>query len=301
MNIGIFNMRGINKTEHFIPLEIKELKKREHNVTMYWARGRHPTKKEVKEMDFAVFHFVPTALHFMRSVKVPFCVLPTANDIFIDEGKNLKQVEKHKNCKFVGYQSIYHKNKYIEWGVEKPIVYVPHCVRVDLFTRKKPFNPNDKIIAGGRLIAKKGLDRVIPYVDNLTVFGDGELMPHLKSLNPTTKFTGYLNGEELKDLFEEGWLYLFPAVVDEFGDREGVSNTIKEAMLMELQILTTTVGGNAELDNVYFLDDWNKKSIENAIDAIPREPNVKGREEIIKKYSPKVCVDKLLKGIKEYA
>jgi glycosyltransferase involved in cell wall biosynthesis len=296
MNIGVFNARGINQTEHFIPLEIEELRKRGHNVELYWIKGKHPTRPELDEMDFGIMHFVPTAMYF-KNIKTPYCILPTANDIFPDNGYWLKYMERHPDCKFIGYQSFYHKKKYEEWGIAKPIVHVPHCVRVDLFKRETPYNPSGKIIAGGRLIPKKGLDR-LKDVENLTIFGIGPLMEELKTKLSCTNFIGYLDGQQLKDLFEQSSIYLFPAITTPTGDSEGISNSVKEAMLMELQVICTPIAGNTEFENVSFLEDWSK--INEVIKDTPKEPNTKGRKEILNNFSPKICVDKLLEGINRY-
>jgi glycosyltransferase involved in cell wall biosynthesis len=299
MNIGLFNTRGINQTEHFISLELYELREKGHDVELYWVKGRHPTKEEINKMDFAVFHFVPTASYFCN-IGVPFCILPTANDIFPDNGRQLKIIEKHPNCKFIGYQSFYHKKKYEEWKLTKPLVHIPHCVRTKLFKRQTPYNPSGKIIAGGRLIPKKGLDR-LKDMENLTIFGEGPLRNELEQiLSPTDRFLGYLSGIQLKELLEESSIYLFPAIVTPDGDSEGISNSIKEAMLMELQVICTQIAGNTEFENVAFLSDWSKESIEKAISCLSREANTKGRIEILKNFSPKICINMLLNEIGKF-
>ena len=298
MGIGIFNTRGINQTEHFILLEIEEFKKRGYQIELYWVKGRHPTREEAKSMNFAIFHFVPTALHFCN-IGVPFCILPTAHDIFPNNGQLLKIVEKHPLCKFIGYQSFYHKKKYEEWGITKPIVHVPHCVRTEIFKRQTEYNPNGKVIAGGRLIQKKGLNR-LDGAGKITIFGDGPLRESLEERLKLATFTGYLDGNQLKDLFEESSIYLFPAIITPEGDSEGISNSIKEALLMELQVICTQIVGNKEFENVAFLSDWSKEGIKNAISCLPNEANIKGRKEILKNFSPEVCCSKLINAINEY-
>lgn len=301
MKLGLFNMRGIDEssdqfTEYFIKLELDELISRGHDVTMYCARGRHPTREEAKEMDFAIYHFVPTALHFRR-MGVPYCVLPTANDVFIDEGEKLKILDNDKKCKFIGHQSHYHFLKYRQWKIQKPKVFVPHCARVDLFKRETKYNPNGKILAGGRLIPKKGLDR-LKDVENLTIFGNGPLREKLERILPdSTTFTGYLDGKELKQLYEEASIYLFSGIVTPDGDSDGISNTIKEAQLMQLPVISSPVAGNVEFKTIRFLTNWNRI---NELLKQPRVANKKGDLAMRQIYSPKSCVDKLLAGIEEY-
>ena len=295
MKLGLFNARGINKTEHFIPLEIEELQKQGHEIRHFWIKGKHPTKEDVEWMDFAVYHFVPTAMFFHR-LRLPFCILPTANDIFPNNGFYLKVLEGNPNCKFIGYQSYYHKSKYDEWGISKPTVHIPHCCRVDLFKRKKPLGK--KIIAGGRLIPKKGLDRIVPYIDDLVVFGDGPLKDELESLNSNVEFTGFLEGEDLRALMDEAWLYLYPAIITLDGDSDGIPNTLKEALLMQLQVAANPVAGIPEIMCVHMVSDW--KHPKKVVSSIPHIENNIGRQEILDKFSPDICCNKLIQGIEEY-
>ena len=82
------------------------------------------------------------------------------------------------------------------------------------------------------------------------------------------------------------------------GDSDGISNTIKEAMLMELPVICTSIAGNQELENVEFLNDWS--NINEIIENNNRERNWKGRQEILKTYSPDTCVKRLLEAIEKY-
>jgi len=300
MNIGYFNARGINDVEHWFRLEIEELRRRGHDVRVFSLRYNHPNREDIKWMDFAHFHFAQVADRFKR-MGVPFAISPHANDIFVDDGATLLRASKHPKCKFVTFQSYYHRDKFKEWGIEKPLVHLPMCVRVNLFKRTdeslKNFS-NQKIIAGGRLIRKKGLDRIM-NVKNLTVFGDGPLIDYLRSINPKVEFTGWLHSKDLKDLMEESCLFLNPSIIDANGDRDGIPNTIKEAMLMKLQVISSPISGIPELKNIHLLEDWN--DIEDYIEKIDLIPNHEGAKEIYEKYNPKKCIDMLLEAIEKYS
>jgi len=306
MNIGYANAQGINDIEHWYKLEMNELKRRGHYIYEFNLRHKIPNRQEIKNLDFIHFHYCHVANTFKR-MGIPFCISPHTNDIFPDNGKTLLKASSHKNCKFVTYQSFYHKRFFEEIGIEKPLVYLPMCCRVDLFKRKSPYGSGVrethpcKIIAGGRLIPRKGLDRILPLVDNLQVFGDSkdiEYIDYLKSLNTTTNFVGHLSGTDLRDFYDDGWLYIFPARIVEDGNRDGIPNTLKEAMLMELQILASPVAGIPELENITLFSDW--KNVNECIKTMPREPNKKGRREILNNFSPKSCIGRLLKGIENY-
>ena len=247
-------------------------------------------------MSFAFIHFTQVAFVFMR-MGVNFCVAPSAHDVFLDNGALLKKVASHPKCKFVTYQSYYHLKKYKEWGIPKPKVYYPIPIRISLFNRVSPFG--ERIIAGGRLIPKKGLDR-LSTVKELTIFGEGSLMNKLKEKLPNAAFVGYLNGNELKQLMEESWLFLCPSIVTDNNDSEGIPNILKEACLMQLQCIASSVAGIPELSGIHLLDDWSEESINDMIDSIPKEPNVIGEKYVRNLYNPKNCVDKLLSAISLY-
>ena len=117
-------------------------------------------------------------------------------------------------------------------------------------------------------------------------------------MNPNVKFLGQLEGESLHRAYEDAWVFLNPSVVTPDGDSDGIPNTIKEAMLMELQVISSPVAGIPELENISLLSDWTR--IGEVLKDLPKEPNIKGRSEILKIYSPEICIDRLLRAIKEY-
>lgn len=300
MNIGYFNAQGLNDIEHWFRLEQEELKKRGHEVRMFYLKGNQASKEDIEWMDFAHMHYSHVALQYRR-YKVPFCISPHTSDCFPDHGFRLRIAARDKNCKFVTYQSNYHKKHFEKWRISGPYVHLPMCCRTDLFSPQESGVLGDSIIAGGRLIPRKGLDRVLPHVDNLKVFGEGpreDYVNYLKGLNKTTEFVGHLSGEHLRDFYASAWLYLFPAVVTDNGNRDGIPNTVKEALLMGLQVIASPTAGLPELKGVTILDDWSK--INEAIEQIPHRFNSVGRKYILDNYSPKTSVDKLEAAIEEY-
>lgn len=299
MNIGYFNARGFSDIESWFGLEINELKKRGHNIRVFWIKGTQPTKDDIKWMDIAHFHFAQVADYYKR-IGIPYIISPHAHDIFRDNGETLKIASQHNNCKFVTYQSFYHKRKFEEWGIERPLIHLPMCCRTKLFTRQKKYNPYGHYVAGGRLIPKKGLHRLLRQKAGIKVFGDGPLKEELMHTYPNNSYLGHLNGKKLKALFEKSSIYFFPAIVMPDGDSDGIANTVKESLLMELQCISSSVAGMSEIENIMILDDWSKRGIKDVIECIPKKANCEGRKEILEKFSPDVCIDKLLKTIEEF-
>jgi glycosyltransferase involved in cell wall biosynthesis len=296
VNIGYFNARGPNNgIENWFDLEIEELRKRGHEVRIFWLKGPQPTQEDRKWMDVAHYHFAHVAEHY-KKLNIPFIVSGHANDIWLDQGATLKSAASHPKCIGVTYQSFYHKKKFEEWGIPGKLYYLPMSARVDLFKRQTPYNPSGGLVAGGRLIPKKGLDR-LKGMENLTIFGDGPLKEDLMKMNPLCVFTGHLMGNQLRELFEKSSIYLFPSLVTSDGDSDGIANTLKEALLMELHVIASPVAGTPELCSIHLLSDWSERSFTNMVSTIPKTANTAGREEILSIYSPDKCVDRILEII----
>lgn len=296
MIISQFNARGPqNGIENWFDEICLELENRGHEVRQFWLRGKQPTQQDIKDSDFALFHFSQVALYYRR-LGIPYCILPSVNDCFPDNGDKLRNAASYKLCRFVTFQGEFHRKKFIEWKIPKPKVYVPMPVRTNLFKRRKPIG--DKIIAGGRLIPKKGLNRLknLSHKYDITIFGDGPLKNDLKNELKDIELTGHLNGNDLRDLMDDSYLFLFPSMVTGDNDQEGFPNIIKESLLMQLNVMSSRLGGTEEIKHIQFADDWSSLDL----DGIDKEPNIKGERYIRDNFSPEVCVDRLLKGIEEF-
>jgi len=79
---------------------------------------------------------------------------------------------------------------------------------------------------------------------------------------------------------------------------EGIPNTIKEALLMEMQVVARPIAGIPEFENISLLSDWDR--INQVILDLPRELNSKGRREILNNFSPMHCIEKLLNEIEKW-
>jgi len=97
---------------------------------------------------------------------------------------------------------------------------------------------------------------------------------------------------------EDSWLYLHPT--QKLKNRiEGPSSTFKEAMLMELQIISTDIGGVSELKYINFVKP-TVDDIRETIQKLEKKHNIIGREFIRDNYNVKLCVDLLEKSINDY-
>ena len=285
-------------SETWIPLEIEELIIRGHDVKVH--RLVKP-QVDLSDVDFILSHFAHVALKASEFGK-PFGFVAHAWDIWTDNGKVFKQVIKLPNCKFVGYISEYHREKFIEWGCpEEKLVFWGACIDIDRLKRTRTMGK--KVICGGRFVNKKGLDIAIKPVPDITVFGDGELAPKLKAISNRADFVGWLDRDGVKDLMERAWLLVAPSRVSRDGDTEGISTLVLEALCMGLQVITTRVGGQKDLEKygnrVHFVEPEDVEGIRNLVESLPHSFDLSARSRIALERSPKAIVDNLEKAINE--
>lgn len=293
MNIGYCLQGYPVKSQTWIPLEIKELEKRGHKINIIDIEKKL-SPKIIKSCDFILCHFSFQGL-YARRWGVPYGILPHAYDIWRDNGSALKTATNSRNCKFVGCDTTFHRMKYEEWGIDKNLYDCPVCCDTELFNKKRK-NIGDRIVAGGRNTEKKGLKYVTTF-DDIYLYGGKN--KELLEKNPTINYMGWIDKEELRDLLDNSWLYISPNVIASNGDMDGQCTTIKEALMMELQVLTTNVAGNREYKHVYFsnVEDIGKGYDGEVFNQIKKERNKKGKEYILNTFSPKICIDKYLYAI----
>jgi colanic acid/amylovoran biosynthesis glycosyltransferase len=127
--------------------------------------------------------------------------------------------------------------------------------------RSKPAGGAWRIVQACRLIEKKGLGvtlrafvrfhRQFPAA-TLTIAGDGPLRHQLESqcnslgIASNVRFTGFLDASALAQLFSASDLFVHPSELTSEGNREGVPNSLLEAMATGLPSVATRHGGIPE-------------------------------------------------------
>jgi len=296
MNIGYCLQGYPVKSQTWVPLEIEELQRKGHKVDVIDIE-KPLQPKIIKNCDFILCHFSYQGI-YARRWRIPYGVLPHAYDIWKDNGMALKQATQSRWCKFVGCDTGFHRMKYEEWGINKPLYDCPVCCDTDFFKKQKK-ELGDKIIAGGRNTEKKGLNYAVKGFNNLYLYGGKN--QELKRINPTINYLGWIKKEEYRELMDDSWLYVSPNVRAASGDMDGQCTTIKEALLMELQILTTNIAGNREYQYVHFstAEDISKGIDGVEYQKIKKEKNPKGRQYVLDNFSPKICINQYLEAIED--
>jgi colanic acid/amylovoran biosynthesis glycosyltransferase len=143
-----------------------------------------------------------------------------------------------------------------------------HLQRTGIPLEEWPFVPREQAVDGSwvllqscRLIEKKGVDltlRAFAEVSRefpnakLVIAGDGPLRQGLEKLAVElgvagrVRFTGFLNQDQLRHEVQAAHLFLHPSRTSEDGNREGIPNSMLEAMASGAAVIATRHGGIPE-------------------------------------------------------
>ncbi len=175
-----------------------------------------------------------------------------------------------------------------------------------------------RLLQACRFIGKKGLDTAIRGTAllhrqgvpvQLTLAGEGPERPVLEALAKAegigewVRFTGFLSSAELEDIMREHDLFLHPSRTTDTGDREGIPNSLLEAMACGLPVVATRHSGipEAVTDGVEgrLLDEADPASLASAVGSLLEERTrypemaAAARRRVEQNFSVPSCIEKL--------
>lgn len=183
-----------------------------------------------------------------------------AKDIYTspkaDHIKFLSSAVALKTC--TEYNSAYLKE---ETGMPEKIHTVFHGIDADFFSREA-ISGKIRLVSVARLVEKKGYFIMLKALDMLnksypnfqmTIIGhgklDNEIREQIKFLNLQDKviIIPYATREVVRDYLLHSDIFVNASIITKSGDRDGIPNSIAEAMSMELPVVASDISGIGEL------------------------------------------------------
>jgi colanic acid/amylovoran biosynthesis glycosyltransferase len=180
---------------------------------------------------------------------------------------------------------------------------------------------NLKILQVCRFLEKKGLETTIHafskllqvgFNGSLDLVGDGPIKQSLMKLvsdlgiSDKVNFRGFLTGKDLMDCFMNADIFSHPSCITADGDREGIPNSLLEAMSYGLPVVATYHSGIPEViknrENGLLIDSHDIDSLTSSFIEIITNPHLsikmaqKARETINSRFSISACVTELEKA-----
>lgn len=202
------------------------------------------------------------AMVISRFLHLPFTFTAHAYDIWRDR---ILLPEKLRAAQLIMTCTDYNRRHLAEtYGIEiEKFRVVYHGVDLALFQpRGQESNAEPIILSVGRLVEQKGFDRLLRACAHLAqkgyqfqcqIIGDGPLCHDLKQLaqdlglNGRVKFHGRIFQEQLVDYYSAADVFVLPCIPASDQDRDGIPNTLIEAMAMQVPVVSTCFSGIPEL------------------------------------------------------
>ncbi|MDE3132209.1 MAG: glycosyltransferase [Acidobacteriota bacterium] len=184
----------------------------------------------------------------------PFAISAHAVDVWASPPKELRAKLRDASVVLACYAEAQRHLERLAGG-HTPVLLARHGVEIPALWSHTESTP-PTVLAVGRLVEKKGFDTLLRAVAllgdtvpefRLHIAGDGPLWPSLArltgelGLGEVVRFLGPLTPSELERHFASAGVFALPCRVAADGNRDGLPNTILEAMARELPVISTTL------------------------------------------------------------
>lgn len=209
---------------------------------------------------------------------IGYSISSHAKDIYTspkpDHIRFLTSATALKTC--TEYNAAYLKE---ETGLIEKIHTVYHGVDAGFFSREA-FRGKIRLVSVARLVEKKGYFVMLKALDMLnkrypdfqmTIIGHGKLDREIRDqirflhLEDKVVIIPYATREVVRDYLLHSDIFLNASIITKSGDRDGIPNSIAEAMSMELPVVASDISGIGEivkhLDTGYLAKSRNAASL----------------------------------------
>ncbi len=266
------------------------------------------------------FLHVPTEMTFYaaRITGLTYSISAHAKDIYTSSREEIQervaQSQFLMTCTHFNWQTI---REIVGASQAKKVHEVYHGVDLRAFSGSPlsaPF-PKPRLLTVARLVDKKGYDDVLRALAWLKkegleleydVYGAGEERQNLEALVQElglkkVRFHGSVTQPVVLEAYRAGGVFVLGSRESENGDRDGIPNSMAEAMSMELPVVATKVSGIPELVEEertgLLVPQRNPEALALAIQRLFVEPHLAarlgkaGREKVAAVFDADRCID----------
>jgi glycosyltransferase involved in cell wall biosynthesis len=234
-----------------------------------WRRGEHvPALRRLAPIAARVrgagavhlhAHFAAgaalSALRIGRLLAVPYSVTAHGYDIYLAPRNLGAKLDAAAFATSGSEYTVRHLRRLTATPVHKIVM----AVDAECFRRTRPAPGAGRVVAVGRLVAKKGFGDLVeamaavPPPATLTIVGDGPLRDALAAravahgVADRVAFAGARPHAEVRDRLDDADLLVMPCVVASDGDRDSMPVVVKEALAMEVPVVATDEVGLPEV------------------------------------------------------
>ena len=203
-----------------------------------------------------------TAMRIAGLTAVPYSVTGHGYDVF-QRPANL--VEKLSRARLVVGPCEYtasHLRSLLPEEAGNRVHVVIAGVDAEAFSRRRPYPGGATVIAVGRLVEKKGLVHLVRAaaelrrrgaIERLAIIGEGPLRAELEEmidelgLRAIAELAVAWGAEAVREQLEGADVLAAPSVIAADGDRDAMPVAVKEALAIEVPVVTSDVAGLPEL------------------------------------------------------
>lgn len=223
------------------------------------------TKYDILYSSFSTPSMIDQIYFLSQVLQVPFVLAFRAHDMYENENLNeiiLREKKIKKAAAIVTISNLNKDHAKRHFLGDREVQVIHSAVDLDFFTRKDvPAKRKNSIIAVARFHEQKGLidlvrachilaNRNIPFTCTLIGSGSEEkkYSEEIDALNiPNISIINYLDREGVRLELSKASVFVLPCVVAKSGLRDILPNALKEAMAMELPVVTSDTCGIDEL------------------------------------------------------
>jgi glycosyltransferase involved in cell wall biosynthesis len=270
-------------------------------------------------------HFVhaPTemAFYLAKITGLTFSISAHAKDIYTSSEEEIRERVRASQFLMTCTKFNHQRIQEIVGPLHKDKVHeVYHGVDLRSFRREAgslPVFPLPRLLTVARLVDKKGYDDVFRAIVILKsrglvlrydIYGEGEERNSLTrlaaelGLAEQVHFYGSVSQPVVLAAYREGGVFVLGSRETENGDRDGIPNSMAEAMSMELPVVATLVSGIPELveheRTGLLVSPRDPAAMAGAIERLYREPGLGARlgagarEKVGRVFDADICIDR---------